>query len=102
MDLARIDENFDEEFSVYGELNLSSTIVKDGKPYGRLNNFLNIQPGELLFGIKEEDSNGLSFLVDANVESKLVEIQLSSIKIHAQKDEFFTIYLEKINHWYIY
>ena len=86
-------------FLLEGELNLSSTIVKDGKPYGRLNNFLNIQPGELLFGIKEEDSNGLSFLVDANVESKLVEIQLSSIKIHAQKDEFFTIYLEKINHW---
>lgn len=86
-------------FLLDGELNISSTIVKDGQPYGRLNNFLNIQPGEFVFGIKEEETTGLSFLVDANVESKLVEISLSEIKSHAKEGEFLDFYLKKVNKW---
>ncbi len=82
-----------------GTINLSTTKVVKGEPYGRLDNFTGIEQGELIFGNQIDPSNNLCFLVDAEENSLLIELTLSDLKELAKDESYQSDLIELLETW---
>lgn len=86
-------------FILEGQVNLSTTKVVKGEPYGRLDNFNTLDSGELVFGAEINPENNLSFLVDAEIESIFIDLDLSDIKELASDEEYQDEIIYLIEKW---
>lgn len=91
-------------FVLDGLVNLSTTKVVNGEPFGRLDNFTTIDAGEFVFGAEIDGENNLSFLVDAELESTFLDLTLQDVKdlaVHSEFSEEIIFLIEKwINRLY--
>ena len=86
-------------FVLEGSVNLSTTKVLQGEAFGRLDNFTQILQGEFIFGTAIDYKNNLSFLVDAEVESTFIDLNIEDIKELAISKEFGSEVVSLIEIW---
>lgn len=86
-------------FVLEGSMNLSTSKVEKGEAVGRLDNFTQILEGELIFGAALDFGNNLAFLIDAEVESVIIDLSIKDIKELANTEEFGPVLIPLIESW---
>ena len=86
-------------FVLQGSVNLSTSKVVKEDAYGRLDNFIQIPEGELIFGTAIDYDNNLSFLVDVEIESTFIDIDIQYIRELANSVEFGPTIITLIETW---